>query len=377
MRGPFLVPPGKTQPNGLTIIECLNEFLMRYLSLLIISIMMVNGCSDPSHAPEDQSGTSKTLYYYTWSDYVDPAIMAKFEQTRQVRVVVDTFSSNEELLAKIQTGMTGYDVVVPSDFMAGIMGQLGLLSQLDLKDIPNVQALEPHLRHLPFDPHQQYAIPYLWGTVGIGFNADVVDPPPRSWEVLWDPRYSGRISMLNDQREVLGLALRFLGYSLNSREPAEIQRAKEKLIGQKSLVKAYTSEQFDHLLVTGDVVLAHAWGGPIARAMRENPSIHYAVPKEGGTIWTDCLAVLATSKNKSLAMDFINYLLDEEVGALTSQRLLFASANRHVRGRLPPEIRNNRAVYPAEETLSRMEWMEDVQEATRWYDRAWTEIKVH
>jgi spermidine/putrescine-binding protein len=347
------------------------------LFLLLGCAFLMGGCSDSSSSSQSGEADTRTLYYYTWSDYVDPELMAAFEDSHGVRVVVDTFSSNEELLAKVQTGMTGYDVVVPSDFMAGIMGRLGLLADLDLKRIPHVQDLEIQLTQLPFDPTQQFAIPYLWGTVGIGYNAEVVTEVPTSWDILWDPQYSGRISMLNDQREVFGLALRALGHSLNSRDPRTIQQAKDRLIIQKPLVKAYTSEQFDQLLVSGDVVLAHAWGGPVARAMREDPSIRYAIPQEGGTIWTDCLAVLASSANKTLAMDFINYLLSEQVALQTSKRLLFASANRHIRSQLPPEIRNNIAVYPPDEILPRMEWMEDVHEAIRDYDRAWTELKVH
>ena len=313
------------------------------IGLVLWGVLVISGCSDNSSPTQADSSNPTILYYFTWSDYVAPEILAKFEATRGVRVVVDTFSSNEELLAKVQTGMTGYDVVVPSDFMAGIMGRLGLLADLDLERIPHVQMLEPHLTQLPFDPTHRFAIPYLWGTVGIGYDADVITEPPTSWEILWDPRYKGRISMLNDQREVFGLALRALGYSLNSVDPHEIQQAKNKLILQKGLVKAYTSEQFDQLLVSGETVLAHAWGGPVARAMRERSSIRYSIPQEGGTIWTDCLAVLASSNNKMLAMDFINYLLEEEVALLTSKRLLFASANRHVRERLPP--RNSTIIH--------------------------------
>lgn len=352
---------------------------MKRMSWLLLSIgyaLLLLACSDSSLPSPSGKSDRPTLYYYTWSDYVDPEILAAFEASRGAKVVVDTFSSNEELLAKVQAGMTGYDVVVPSDFMAGIMGRLGLLAKLDLKRIPHVQDLELHLSQLPFDPTQQFAIPYLWGTVGIGYNAQVVTGVPTSWDVLWDPQYSGRISMLNDQREVFGLALRALGYSLNSQDPQVIQEAKNKLILQKPLVKAYTSELYDHLLVSGDVVLAHAWGGPVARAMRENPSIRYAIPQEGGTIWTDCLAVLASSEKKMLAMDFINYLLSEQVALQTSERLMFASANRHVRSQLPEEIRDNIAVYPPDAILPRMEWMEDVHEAIRDYDRAWTELKV-
>lgn len=349
----------------------MRKMLILCCMLLPLGIML-GGCSESTSSESRRP----TLYYFTWSDYLDPKTITKFETARNVRVVVDTFSSNEELLAKVQTGMTGYDVVVPSDFMAGIMNELGLLATLDLERIPNVQALEPHLQMLPFDPEHQFAIPYLWGTVGIGYNADVVIDPPTSWEVLWDPEFSGRISLLNDEREVFGMALRSLGYSLNSIDPLAIQEAKQKLIAQKPLVKAYTSEQFDQLLVAGEVVLAHAWGGPVARAMRERPSIRYVIPREGGTIWTDCLAVLASSQNQELAMEFINFLLDEEVALVTSQRLLFASANRHVRNRLEPALRNNTAIYPPDEVLSRMEWMEDVRGAIRHYDRAWTELKV-
>ena len=352
----------------------------RVFCFILTTIFLFVGCGQ---SEEDQSDSHspvpspQTLYYFTWSDYADPALLTEFEKRTGTRVIVDTFSSNEELLAKVQNGASGYDVVVPSDFMAGVMGKLGLLAELDLQRIPNVQLLEVHLQGLPFDPQQRFAIPYLWGTVGIGYDSEVFPNPPDSWEILWDPDYRGRISMLNDQREVFGLALRAMGHSLNSRDPLVIEQVKEKLIRQKPLVKTYTSEHFDQLLVSGEVVLAHAWGGPIARATRERPSVKYVVPREGGTIWTDCLAVPKTSKKKQLAMEFINYLLEVDVAVRTSTQLLFASANRMVKDRLDQEIRENPAVYPPLATVSRMEWMTDVGDAIRFYDRAWTELKVH
>lgn len=350
------------------------------LALVIAAMSFLVGCGQSSEELEGSQNASQlqeVLYYFTWSDYADPAILTDFEKKTGTRVVVDTFSSNEELLAKVQTGAIGYDIVVPSDFMAGVMAKLGLLAELDLGLIPNVKFLEQHLQGLAFDPEQKFAIPYLWGTVGIGYDSRVFPTPPDSWETLWDARYRGRISMLNDQREVFGMALRSMGHSLNSLDPLLIQKAKEKLIRQKPLVKTYTSEHFDQLLVAGEVVLAHAWGGPVARAMREQPSIGYVVPREGGTIWTDCLAVPKTSTKKKLAMQFINYLLDVDVGVRTSNRLLFASANRLVKDRVEKDVRENPAVYPPMSTISRMEWMTDVKDAIRYYDRAWTELKVH
>jgi spermidine/putrescine transport system substrate-binding protein len=337
-------------------------------------------CSQEPDLPQREisnHGSRPTLHYFTWSDYVGPEILAEFERREQARVVVDVFSSNEELLAKLQSGATGYDVAVPSDFMVTIAMQLGLLEELDHSAIPNARALNAHLHRLPFDPTQRYSVPYLWGTVGIGYDSDVINTPPDSWAILWDPQYKGRISMLNDQREVFGATLRWMGQSLNSTDRSVIEAAKVKLIEQKPLVKTYTSDHYDQLLATGEIVLAHGWGGPIARAMRERPSIRYIVPKEGGTIWADCLVVLKTAPHKELAMRFINYLLDPQVAARTSERLLFAAAPAVTKRLVAPTVQDNPAVYPPDEILHRLEWMKDVGEAVRAYDRAWTELKMH
>ena len=350
------------------------------LGARLFLVLALVGCqpeSDPNERAGHSSESQKILYYFTWSDYVDQRLLTGFTEKTGIQVRVDTFSSNEELLAKVQGGATGYDVVVPSDFMASIMASQGLLAPLDLSRIPNSGWIEPFLRHLPFDPEFTHALPYLWGTVGIGYDSSVISTPPHSWDILWDEAYQGRISLLNDQREVLGMALRVMGRSLNSRDPLQIQEAKQRLMEQKPLVRIYTSETFDHLLVSGDIVLAHAWGGPVARAMRERPSIRYVIPQEGGTIWADCLAILKSSPRQDLAMAFIDYLLEADVAVETSNRLLFASANRLVKDRVDRAVRENPAVYPAPEEIERMEWMEDVGPAIRYYDRAWTELKVH
>lgn len=348
----------------------IDQILMSFCLLLFLCC----GTTACQRTPGD--GGPKTLHYFTWSDYVGPELLAEFERRHGVRVVVDTFSSNEELLAKLQGGATSYDVTVPSDFMAAIMIQQGLVAELDPRMLPNATTLEDHLQHLPFDPAQRYAIPYLWGTVGIGYDSAAVSPPPDSWAVLWDSRYAGKVSMLNDQREVFGAVLRLMGASMNTRDPVVIEAAKTRLLAQKQLVKAYASEHYDQLLASGDVVLAHGWGGPVARAMRDRPSIRYVVPKEGGTLWADCLVVLQSSPRKELATQFINYLLEPQVAARTAERLLFASANKAARPFVPVHILNNPAIYPPIDLLPRLEWMTDVGEALRMYDRAWTELKM-
>lgn len=337
----------------------------------VLCAAVANSACQPQSEP-----SSKTLYYFTWSDYVGPELLESFERQTGTKVVVDTFSSNEELLAKLQSGASGYDVTVPSDFMVSVMMKQGLLAELDPAKIPNTRQLVRGLEKLPVDPEHRFSVPYLWGTVGIGYDSSVIPTPPDSWAVLWDERYKGKISMLNDQREVFGAALRSMGHSMNTREPAIIEAAKAKLLKQKPFVRTYTSDHFDQMLASGEVVLAHGWGGPIARAMALKPSIKYIVPKEGATIWADCLVVPKTSRNKELAMQFINYLLDREVAARTSERLLFASANREAKALVKAAVRGNPAVYPDETALGHLEWMMDVGDTLRLYDRAWTELKM-
>jgi spermidine/putrescine-binding protein len=192
-----------------------------FFGCVVIIPVLLGSCDRADlSAGGSQSDSVPVLHYFTWSDYVGLEILAEFERREHAKVVVDVFSSNEELLAKLQSGATGYVVAVPSVFLVGIAKQLGLLEELDHALIPNAARLDTHLQRLPFDPEQRYSVPYLWGTVGIGYDSSVITTPPDSWSILWDPRYKGRISMLNDQREVFGATLRWpMGGAVRSRAP--------------------------------------------------------------------------------------------------------------------------------------------------------------
>ena len=324
----------------------------------------------------EQGKAPVTLHLFTWSDYTEETAVKEFERRFGVKVVTDTFGSNEELLAKLQGGASGYDVVVPSDYMVSILIKQGLLAELDHVKIPNLAHVYQHLKGLYYDPPNTYSVPYLWGTTGIGYNADLVTPPPKSWQTLWDARYKGKISLLNDEREVFGMALRAVGESLNATQPAKLEAAKARLMAQKALVKTYTSENYDQLLVSGEVALAHGWSGTILRAAAERPSIKYVIPKEGGTIWQDNLCVLKSSKHQDDAMTLINFMLEPQIAALTTSKVMYASANEEARQFLPKEMAQNPAIYPPESVVARLEWIKDVGEAIKLYDRAWTELKV-
>jgi spermidine/putrescine-binding protein len=337
-------------------------------------IFAVSACSPGSEIAGGKKPV--TLHLFTWSDYTEETVVRQFEERFGIKVVTDTFGSNEELLAKLQGGAAGYDVIVPSDYMVSILIKQGLLAELDQAKVPNLAHVYKHLKGLYYDPKNKYSVPYLWGTTGIGYNADLVSPPPESWQVLWDARYKGKISLLNDEREVFGMALRAAGESLNAAEPAKLAAAKARLMAQKALVKTYTSENYDQLLVAGEVALAHGWSGTIMRAAAERPSIKYVIPKEGGTIWQDNLCVLKSSAHKAEAMTFINFLLEPQTAALITSKVKYASASEEARLFVPKEIAQNPAIYPPDAVVARLEWIKDVGEAIKVYDRAWTELKV-
>ena len=204
--------------------------------------------------------------------YVSDDIREGFEKEYGVSVLVDTYASNEDLLAKLLAGATGYDIIMPSDYMVSILIKQHLLAELNRDNIPNFQNISPLFLGKYFDPENQYSVPYTFGTAGIAYDSAVVMPDPDSWAVLWDPKYKNQFSMLDDQRETIGAALKLLGYSFNTTDPEEIKVAKEKLIDQKPLVKQYKSEA-EELLIAGDVVMAHCWSGDAFRAVETRPTI--------------------------------------------------------------------------------------------------------
>jgi spermidine/putrescine transport system substrate-binding protein len=295
--------------------------------------------------------------------------------------VEDNFASNEDLLAKLQAGASGYDIIVPSDYMVAIMISLDMLAQLDKENIPNLENLDPQFAEMPFDPNGDYSVPYQWGTTGIGYRSDIVEEDITSWAALFDPalaqKYEGRISMLNDVREAVGAALKYEGYSLNSTDPEQLEEAQGLLLQQKPFLAKYDSQSVADSLVSGDVVLAHGWSGDIFVAQTENEDIVYTIPEEGAVVWVDNLAILATTEGdrKYTAEVFINYLLRPEIGAQITNWVWYGSPNAAAEPYIDEEILGDPAIYPPDDVMQNLEFIRDVGEATQLYDRIWTEVK--
>ncbi|MFN7974726.1 MAG: spermidine/putrescine ABC transporter substrate-binding protein [Acidobacteriota bacterium] len=317
----------------------------------------------------------KALNVYTWSAYFPPEVVADFTKRTGIRVNLDTYDSNEELLAKLQSGVAGYDLCVPSDYMVKVMIAEKLLAPLPKDRITHLANLDGKLLDKKFDPGNVYSIPYFFGTTGIGFDRRVAGEVT-SWQAVFDEKLAGRILMLDDMRECFGAALRDAGRSCNETDPARVREAAEKLKAQKRLVKAYNSADFASILAAGDVAVAMGYSGQLAAAVRADPArLGYVVPKEGATVWMDNLAIPAGAAHVDAAVAFIDFVLEPEIGARIVDTVSYGSANAAARPLVRPEILNDAAVFPPDDVLARCELMEDVGETTTLYDRLWAEVK--
>jgi spermidine/putrescine transport system permease protein len=324
---------------------------------------------------QGRSAKGGELNIYIWSNYLPENVIAEFERRYDAKINVELYDSNEALLAKLQSGSATFDIVVPSDYMVTILKEQGLLEELDRDHMTNFSNLDPQFTGLSYDPANQFSVPYMWGTTGIAYRKDKVTGPIDSWSVLWDIHYKDRLAMLDDVRETFGAALKSMGKSLNSTETQDIAAAAEMLMQQKPLLKAYDSGGFDQLLLSGDVWIAQAYSGQIAKAMTDNRNIGYVIPKEGCTLFVDNLCIPRAAKNRELAAAFINYVLEAGTAAAIANGTGYSSPNLAARAFIRPDLLANEAAYPPRDALERCELIKEIGPAITLYDRYWTEVK--
>ncbi len=329
---------------------------------------------------------AKHLNILNWADYLHPDAIPEFERRYGIKVIYDTFASNEALMSKLQAGGTKYDIIVPSSYMVKQLKRLQLLDVLNHDRIKGLDMLMPRFRHSLFDPGLKHCVPYTWGTTGIGYNLDDLksrlslksDNVGRlSWDVFWDSRLSQRMTLLDDGREVIGMALKKSGHSYNSREQSQISDATHNLIGQKPLVMAYTSDQVIVELTSGDAYLSQVFSGDAYQARRENPLVRYVIPKEGASIWTDNFCIPVSAPHKNNAYLWINYMLEPAVAAACANFTHYATANWGAFKGVEAELKNDLNLYPSESILNSCEELEDIGSAIFIYDKMWTELKCY
>lgn len=330
----------------------------------------------------DQSKLADEIFLYTWVEYIDPEIKDMFEEECGVKVTETNFDSNETLLATLQAGGSNYDIIVPSDYMVQVMVEEKMLMELDYSVITNIANMEKLNTNQYFDPEQKYTVPWFWGTSGFAVDTNIVSDYTDSWSMVFDPNspYCGKISMLDDQRETLGAALMYLGYSINDVDPAHLEEAKNLLIEQSNCVKAYDSQTNDDLIIAGETVLGHIWTGDAILAGLPDyggrEGITYVIPQEGCTIWQDNMAIPVNAPNAYTAMIFMNFTQYPEIAAQNAEFVGYGSPNAAAKEFIDPEILADEGIYPPPEVAARLQWIEDVGPALELYDRIWTEFKA-
>jgi spermidine/putrescine transport system substrate-binding protein len=345
------------------------------------STLSVLACQ-PNTNPQQSGGgggggpEEKELNFYNWADYVAKTTIPGFEKQTGIQVTQDYFSSNEELLAKLRAGGTGYDVIVPSDYMVAVMIKSDVLQPLDKAKIPNFKNIGEDFRGLPYDQDNEYSVPYQWGTTGILYNKKEIGQLEDNWEPMWSTEFSGEIGMLNDERETPGAALYKLGYSVNATEDEQLAEAEAQLKKQKPLLRGYfDSTQNRPLVLNGDLLLGHVFSGDAFLALSQDDDLDYIIPKPAATRWTDNMAIPAGAEHPDNAHKFINYILDAKVGAALSNYTYFNTPNEAALPMIDEALKNLPGYQLGPEEFDRLEVIEDVGEATRKYSRLFTEVK--
>lgn len=318
----------------------------------------------------DLGEMEKELNIANWSDYIAEDTVEKFSKETGIKVTYTTYESNEEMMAKLQVGAGGYDIVVPTGYIVTALAAQNLLMPLRKQYLTNWKNVAPLFVDPEFDKGNKYGVPWQWGTTGIAYRSDKVNPPPDSWAVFQDPKYKRKMTMMDDLRDCVGAWLKFRGKSLNATDKAELDQAKADAIASKPLLKAFVSAPVKGQLAAGDVWIAQLWNGDTAQAKTEKKEIEFVMPKEGGGIWTDSLVIPAKAPHPRAAHAFMDYILRPDVGASISDFTGYGTPNAEAL-----KLCKNPVPYPTDEERKRLEYQKDLGAAAQIWDQIWTEIK--
>jgi spermidine/putrescine-binding protein len=319
---------------------------------------------------------TRRLNVMNWGDYIGATTIHDFATEFNVKVRYATYENNEELLGKVMSGNSGWDVVFPTQNRVQPMRQLGLIAPLQNRLLPNLSNLFERFKRPPWDPSLEWCVPYMWTTTGIAYNHARYHAEPASWNDLWDDRARGKLTMLDDVDDVFGAALAKLGYLYNSANPDELRRAQKEVIAQKRLVRAYLSTEARDQMVAGDVLIAQTFATTAQLAIDGNKDIIYTLPREPFPVYCDCGVILHESKRTELAHQFLNYTLRPDVSAAIARTIRTATPNEKAFASLSPQEQANKTLYPPATVLDRAEWPLPLPaEIVKLRDRLWTEVK--
>ena len=322
---------------------------------------------------------TKSINFFNYGANIDEETLKAFEEAYGIKVKMDEFDDMEAMYLKLANSDVKYDVVLVSDALMPKMIEEGLLQKLDLDKIPNIAQMDEDYLDLAIDKGNNYSVPYMFGTIGIIYDKNVVKEEVDSWDILWNPKYKDQIFMFDTYRDTIGMALKKLGYSMNSDNPAELEEAKKILLEQRELVDPkYGVDNGTTMIAAGESALNMIWSGEGLNLQDEYPNLVYTIPKEGVNFWIDSLCIPANASNVDVAHQFINFVSDKEAALRIADEIGYTTPNKEARLEQPEHVRNNPNAYMPKELMDLSEiYLPLSQETKQMYDEVWTQIKVN
>ena len=315
------------------------------------------------------------LNIYNWGDYINPDVLTRFTEDTGIEVTLDTYGTNEEMLAKIQAGATGYDIVFPSVHMRDIMQKLGLLHDAKVNTLKGFENIDPANKRSLVDPDSSYCLPYAWGAVGIFYNKAEAGEI-KTWDDFFAlPDKGKKITMLDDLRETIGVALIKNGHSVNTTDSAALKQAEAWLLERKDKISAF-SYDIVSLVQSGDIAAAHWYVGATLYTLQEPDKLGFVIPEEGATMYQEDICVLKTAPNKESAIRFMEFYMQPEIAALNTVQQVNGTANMPARDLLSPELKANPNTNPPPEVIAKLQIFEDLGDGLRKYNRVWTKVRT-
>ncbi len=351
--------------------------LIALIANILLAAFILTSCGSADTG--DGTGKQVTINVFNWGEYIGEQTIEDFENAYpNIKVNYENFTTNEDMYVKIKTGGSAYDVAIPSDYMIKRMRDEGLLNKINMSNIPNFKYIDDRFKSLSYDPDNEYSVPYMWGTVGILYNKTMVSDTVDSWNILWNDKYKKQILMSDSERDAIGITLKMMGFSMNTKDVSQLEQAKEKLMEQKPLVMAYVVDEVRDMMIGESAALAVVWSGEAYYCMSENENLSYVIPKEGTNYWFDSMVIPSTSKHQKEAEIFINYMCETDVAFNNADYIGYATPHIEVMKMLDPELISDRSAYPLQEDLDNYEIFEyPGDEINKQYSRIWTEKKAY
>lgn len=356
----------------------MKKIIWSTIGILLVCLALALGAQKLDSSSGGNSN-NKTLIIYNWGDYIDPSLIKKFEKRTGYHVIYETFDSNEAMYTKIKQGGTNYDIAIPSDYMITKLRKDNLLKKINTAKLSNFKYIGKDFLHKSFDVNNEYSVPYFWGTLGIVYNDLYVKKGSiKTWNDLWKKKYRKQILLVDSARDIMGMSLVSLGYSMNTTNSIELKLAKTKLDTLGDNVKAIVSDELKMYMAQNEAWIGVTYSGEAATMMSENSHIHYVVPQQGSNLWFDNIVIPKTCKNKTAAYKFINFMLDPKNAAENAKYIGYSTPNLAAQKLLPTSVRNDRQFYPEMSTIKNLEVYKDLpKDKIQEYNDLFLEFKMY